>query len=130
MRMVAGCSGHRLQVRDDDDNDVYKTVVLNIDERFLFERKPTPVENALFILLPHYTSTTTDSMLQYTARGTGVSRREDNIIYYQCVYSYTYIYLYRTRGRDRLFILDRLDIHPVLIRRISAAVATYIMYII
>lgn len=110
---------------DNDDDDVYKTVILNIDDRFLLERKQTPVENALFILLPHYTTTTTVSMLRYTARGTGVSRREDNIIYYHCVYIY-----YRTRGRDRLFILDRLDIHPVLIRRISAAVATYIMYII
>jgi len=80
-----------------NDDDVYKTVVLNIDERFLFERKQTPVKNALFILLPHYTATTTVSM-QYTTRGTGVSRREDNnIIYYHCVYAYIYISYTRTR---------------------------------
>jgi len=51
MRMVAGRS--KYDDDDDDDDGVYKTVVLNIDERFLFERKQTPVENTLFILYYH-----------------------------------------------------------------------------
>jgi len=86
---------------------VYKTVILNIDERFLFERKHTPVKNALFILLPHYNATTTVRLLQYTASGTGVSRREDNIIYH-CVYAYKlcmYIYIItNTRTRPIIYI--------------------------
>jgi len=104
---------------DDDDDDVYTTIVLNIDERFLFEWKQTPVENALFILLPHCTTTTkTVYRSRYGSEPAG--------LYYISLR----VYIYWTRGRDRLFILDRLDIHPDLIRRISAAVATYILYII
>jgi len=88
---------------DDDDDDVVQDGRIKYWWTFSIWTKTDPGGNALFILLPHYTATTTVSMLQYTARGTGVSRREDNnIIYYHCLY--TYIYISYTRTRPIIYI--------------------------
>lgn len=136
--MVAvGCGGHRLRVRRrrrvQDGHIKYWWT-------FSIRTKTYPGGKCIIYttttLYRESATMTAVGLPQYTARGTGVSRREENIIYHGVLYAYNipciyrYIPTYRTRGRDRLFILDRLDIHPVLIRRISAAVATYIMYII